>query len=144
MDWSKEKLKDSKRFDKILAECLARTEKVYDGLHDKQDICDHLFISKSIGTVVATAFAKEKGLKVKQICFTPLEYIDDYIEDGNGIIFYGDGDPYADPDQVAAICKKRKLEAHCFANANHSLETGDVVNDIENIQKVMKRVDEVI
>ncbi|MBQ5361691.1 MAG: alpha/beta hydrolase, partial [Lachnospiraceae bacterium] len=38
-----------------------------------EDYEEILFISKSIGTAVAAAFGKEKGLKVRHVFFTPLK-----------------------------------------------------------------------
>ena len=141
--WSKEDLKNHKRLMEILSECLDRTEKALAGI-DIVSAESLLFISKSIGTVIATAYAQKKDLRARQICFTPLEYISNFAEEGNGIIFYGTADPLIDPDAVDRICKNKKLEAHRFDDANHSLETKDVMANIDILKQVLQRVDEYV
>ena len=141
ISWSKEKLKDHNFLLKTLEDCIQRTEKALsEQAADKAD--EVIFISKSIGTVVATAYAKKMGLNVRQICFTPLEFIQNFIEEENGLIFYGSGDPYANPEAIAKICKDKKLEAYCIKDANHSLETGNVALDLTNLQSVMQKVED--
>ena len=58
-----------------------------------QDICweeyeDILFVSKSIGTVISSAFARWHQLSAKNILFTPLQQTF-LFADGNGIVFHG-------------------------------------------------------
>ena len=57
IEWSKEKLKDHEFLQKTLEKCLRITEKA---LEDAGDLSEDevVFISKSIGTVVATAYEK--------------------------------------------------------------------------------------
>jgi len=141
IDWSKEKLKDEAFLMETLEMCLKRTEAALSEIKT-EDYEDILFISKSIGTVVATAYADKVNINVSQICFTPLEFIELYVKEGNALVFYGDSDPYADPGSIARICSEKKLEAYHIANANHSLETKDVKKDIENIAFVMSKVEE--
>ena len=119
--------------------CLDKTDEKLKSI-DLEKTDRVLFISKSIGTVVATAYADRHGIEAKQICFTPLEFIDRFIKDGNGLIFYGSADPYADVNMISDICRNKKLTAYCIEDANHSLETGDVLKDIDNLLSVMKKV----
>ena len=123
-----------------LAKCLSRTEKALSGI-SLPDAGQILFISKSIGTVAATAFAKQHSVPARQLLFTPLADINRYVEDGNGLVFYGSGDSFADPDVIADICAARHLEAHCIEGANHSLETGHVASGLKNLRRVMDRVE---
>ena len=139
IDWSKEKLKDKEFLLKTLEYCLDKTGEKLKSI-DIENAGRVLFISKSIGTVVATAYADRHGIEAKQICFTPLEFIDRFIKDGNGLIFYGSADPYADVNMISDICMNKKLTSYCIEDANHSLETGDVLKDIDNLLSVMKKV----
>ena len=132
IDWSKEKLKDKECLLKTLEYCLDKTDEKLKSI-DIENADRVLFISKSIGTVVATAYADRHGIEAKQICFTPLEFIDRFIKDGNGLIFYGSADPYADVNMISDICRNKKLTAYCIEDANHSLETGDYLYFIYNI-----------
>lgn len=141
IEWSKEKLKDKEFLLQTLEFCINRTEEALREV-DLSDCESVMFISKSIGTVVATAYADRQRINAKQILFTPLEFIDRFVREENGLVFYGSADPYADPDRIADICKNKKLTSHCIASANHSLETGDIKKDIENLSFVIKRVEE--
>ena len=139
LKWSKEKLKDRAFLDETMKTCLKMTENSLEELGDLSED-EVVFISKSIGTVVATAYAKKKNLKVRQICFSPLELISDYVEDKNAELFSGDADPYADFDSVEKIAKDRQLNMHRINGGNHSLETGDVDKDIDNLRAMMQSI----
>ena len=143
LDWSKEKLKDSDFLRETMEKCMLITE---DALSQIADLSDSqvVFISKSIGTVVATAYAKRKGISPVQICFSPLEMIGAYVPEGGAVLFCGDADPYADYKTVEQIATDKKLEIRRIAGGNHSLETGDVATDIDNLQKMMQRVSELL
>ena len=143
IDWSKEKLKDKQFLLNTLEYCLDKTGKKLECV-DLEKADNVLFISKSIGTVVATAYADRHGINARQICFTPLEFIDRFVKEGNGLIFYGSADPYADPKMISDICRNKKLTANCIEDANHSLETGDVIKDMENLISVMRKVENFI
>lgn len=143
LEWSKEKLTDQSFLSQALEKCLHMTEEAFKDLGDISGD-DVVFISKSIGTVVATAYARKKSLNVKQICFSPLEMIDAYIGEGGGILFCGDADPYADIVPIEKIAKDKRLEIHKIHGGNHSLETNNILTDIDNMKDIMKRVAEVI
>lgn len=104
---------------------------------------DILFISKSIGTVVASAYAKKHGLKVKHILYTPVAATFSF-EPKNGVVFHGTADPMADTDMVKQACQERRLPLHIIENGNHSLETGDVLQDLEILKTVMEKTEEYI
>ena len=137
--WSKEALKDPVRMEEILNVCIGRAEAACEA---KQITADDtlLFLSKSIGTVVAAAYAKKHGLPAKQIFFTPLPDMERFVEAGNGLVFYGSADPYALPETIARLCCENQLEAYCIDNANHSLETGRVLQDIAALERIMQKV----
>ena len=139
LDWSKDKLKDQTFLVETLDKCMHITEK---SLEDAGNLSDDrlVFISKSIGTVVATAYAKKMSLNAKQICFSPLELIGDFVTDEGALLFCGDDDPYADFASVEKIAKEKKLKMHRVSGGNHSLETGDIYTDIDNLKSMMLRV----
>ena len=138
--WSKEQLKDPDFLMDMLTLCMNRTDKALRGI-SLQDTSRILFISKSIGTVAATAYADRHGIPARQILFTPLADIGRYVKDGNGLVFYGNADPFANPDEIAKLCETHRLEAHCIERANHSLETGRVSEDLANLRNIMERVE---
>ncbi|MCR4585645.1 MAG: alpha/beta hydrolase [Lachnospiraceae bacterium] len=106
-----------------------------------------LFISKSVGTVIAAAYAKL--LQDKKICdasgirhvlYTPLEYTFKY-DPANAAAFLGTADPWCVPEEVIRIAKERNVPIHVYEAANHSLETGSVTADIEILKDVMEKTE---
>ena len=104
----------------------------------KEKLKDKEFLLKTLEYCLDKTDEKLKS--IEQICFTPLEFIDSFIKDSNGLIFYGSADPYADVNMISDICSNKKLTSYCIEDANHSLETGDVLKDIDNLLSVMKKV----
>lgn len=102
----------------------------YDGL---------LFISKSIGTAVASAFAQKHGLRPYHIYFTPVKETFRFAE-GTGVVFHGTGDPWIETKTVKKECQDKGLQLFITESANHSLETGDVLQDLKNLECVMEEV----
>ena len=100
-----------------------------------------LFIGKSIGTVICTAYAHRHGLLCRQILFTPVESTFRFASP-NAIAFHGTADPWADTKAIEKACKKTGIPLYETENANHSLKTGDVDKDIKEIRKIMKIVRE--
>ncbi len=96
-----------------------------------------LFISKSIGTAVAAAFQKAHGITAKNIYFTPVAESFDFMAPKSGIVFHGTLDPWADTDTIRTVCRELDLPAYITEGANHSMETGDVGRDIEELGKIM-------
>ncbi|MBR0090318.1 MAG: alpha/beta hydrolase [Lachnospiraceae bacterium] len=99
-----------------------------------------LFISKSIGTAVACAYASEIGRPVRHILFTPLEETA-FQGVRDALVFHGTADHYARTEVLRRHCEENRLQPVIFEDANHSLETGDVRRDIVTLSEVMKRVD---
>ena len=100
---------------------------------------DILFVSKSVGTVVAGAYAARHRIPCRHVLFTPVEAA---FSSGvkNAIVFHGTSDPWADSDAVRNACRDAGLPLYITENANHSLETGDVETDIETVRKTMRIV----
>lgn len=113
-----------------------------------KDICweeyeDILFVSKSIGTVISSAFARQHQLRVKNILFTPLKQTF-LFADENGIVFHGTSDPWAVTADIIEGCEKLNLPIFLTEKGNHSLETGDVLEDLKNLEEIIGQVDEFI
>lgn len=99
-----------------------------------------LFLSKSIGTVVSTAYAQKHQLSVKNILFTPLPGTFRHVR-GHCIAFHGTADPWIETSLVIEKCKELEIPLFLTPEANHSLECGDVKKDLEILRKVMKEVE---
>ena len=98
-----------------------------------------LFVSKSIGTVAAVAYAARHGLDCRHILFTPLEITFRYPV-RQGIAFHGTADPWAETQRIQSLCEGSATPLYITENANHSLETGDVLRNIQILETVMGQV----
>ena len=83
-----------------------------------------LFISKSI---------------VKSILFTPLAETFSFPLAGS-IAFHGTADPWAETNSIRELAAQKDVPLFLTQNANHSLETGDVLTDIFILKTTMERV----
>lgn len=98
---------------------------------------DLLFVSKSVGTAVAAAYAGKHGLKTRNLYFTPVEASFRFMEQP-GIVFTGTKDPWVGFDVVKQGCEKGGFPLYVTEDGNHSLETGNVDRDLENLRKIMQ------
>lgn len=98
---------------------------------------DILFLSKSVGTAVASAYAGKHGLNTRNIYYTPVEASFQFMK-RPGIAFTGTEDSWVDWHVVQDGCGKGGFPLHIIRGADHSLETGNVAEDLENLQDIMK------
>ncbi|MCR5035021.1 MAG: alpha/beta hydrolase [Clostridia bacterium] len=109
---------------------------------------DVVFVGKSIGTVVALRFAQSHGVDAQFVLLTPLERTFESVSStktvalqGNrAVAFHGTADPWARTDRIITACKSKSIPLYLTDDANHSLETGDVGKDIENLQRVLDQI----
>lgn len=141
--WSKEELKDPVFLNNTLERCLEITDTSFKDMDDLSGY-ELYFISKSIGTVVATAYAKKHALKAGQICFSPLTAIESYVTDKDTMLFYGDNDPMADHEIIEKIMDEKGLKGMRINGGNHSLETGDIGRDIDNLKDMMECIEKIM
>ena len=107
------------------------------------DYNDIVFIGKSIGTVVALAIAKQFDLNVRSVLYTPLVETFDLLPTdapNRAIAFHGTHDPWAKTPEIIDACLPRGIPLHIVENANHSLETGDLDNDLQILEETMEQV----
>lgn len=97
-----------------------------------------LFISKSVGTAVAAAYAGRQNLTTHNVFYTPVEASFEFMNQ-NGIVFTGTKDPWVELAIVEGECQKRSLPLFIIQDGNHSLETGDAMYDLKNMNKVMEQ-----
>lgn len=102
-----------------------------------------LFIGKSIGSAVASAFASKNSLEIQYICYTPIQETFQFVG-SSGIVFHGTKDQWIQTDLVREECRRRKLPLYITEGANHSLETGDVQKDLGNLELIMRKTEEYI
>lgn len=100
---------------------------------------DLLFISKSIGTVIAAAWQRENNMIGKNIYFTPVDQSFEMIMPESGIVFHGTNDGWANTIRVRKACEQMNLPLHEIALADHSLETLNSTSDLLNLTNIFTK-----
>lgn len=128
---------DSEKMRKVFTEMYDQAESQLQGT-DFAPYEDIVFISKSIGTVVAAAYARQHGIHCRHIFYTPLEETFAFSPE-KGIAFTGTADPWVHTDILRGACKKAAIPLQVVQDGNHSLETGHVLTDTASLQSVMEK-----
>lgn len=101
-----------------------------------------LFVSKSIGTVIASSYAEKYGLiGVKHVLYTPLAETFLFAPD-QGIAFIGTADPWSSTEKIIQLARKKRLPLYVYDDCNHSLECGDTERNIDILRDVMEKTKE--
>lgn len=103
-----------------------------------------VFIGKSIGSAFAARYNMTYEIDADMIVYTPIEQTFAYINNCEGLVFHGDADPLCDTDMCVQLCEELSLTYAVVPNANHSLETGNVDRDINNLLRIMYTVDKLL
>ena len=103
---------------------------------------DVLFVGKSLGTVAALQYAREFAVSARFVLLTPIEQTFCVAFSSDAIVFHGTADPWERTERITSACTDRKIPLYVVADANHSLETGDVQKDIDNLQQVIAQIQE--
>ncbi|WP_379146444.1 hypothetical protein [Paenibacillus sp. sgz500992] len=87
-----------------------------------------LFISKSMGTVIAGRVAAEMGVqqKTSHLYLTPLVDSIPWIKQSRGSMIYGGSDPLFNEQHSAEITGLQNIRVYRIDDANHALEVGSV------------------
>ncbi len=103
---------------------------------------DVLFISKSIGTIIAASYAQMYGLKrAAHILYTPLAQTYLFAPD-NAVAFIGTADPWSDTDEIIRLSDANHIPIAVYEGCNHSLECADTLRNMENLKDIMQRTRE--
>ena len=101
-----------------------------------------IFISKSIGTVIACEAEKQLALtgKVRHFLLTPIPASIHYLKQADGIFFSGTADPYIPEKTIRQAARLYPSKTGgIFEGCNHSLERrGDIMGNLNNLQKVIE------
>jgi hypothetical protein len=87
-----------------------------------------LFVSKSMGTVIAgkVASASGNGQQIPHLFLTPTADSIPYIKQSRGSVIYGGSDPLFSEQHSAEIRGLQQVRVYRIDDANHSLEVGSV------------------
>ena len=98
-----------------------------------------LLIGKSIGTIAAAKYAKDHALNAKQIWYTPLEATFQFAPADSCIAFIGTADPWSDVSNIETLASSANIPLAVYEGCNHSLESKDVLRNIEILRDVMQK-----
>lgn len=137
---------DRKRMEESFEIAMWKAAEILSGT-DLTSYDDILFIGKSIGTIVAAKIASGSPAsdRIRLVLYTPLE--DTFaFSFGEAIAFTGADDPWVgkEKSRIPGICKERGIPCHLFAEANHSLESGDLFRDLDALCRIMKETEKFI
>lgn len=98
---------------------------------------DILFISKGIGTIIATSYAKKYGLDgVRHILYTPLAQTYSFATN-KSLAFIGTADPWSDKQEILDLSSEHYVQYFIYTECNHSLECGDAIKNVDILKDVM-------
>ena len=100
---------------------------------------DIVFIGKSIGTIAAAQLAAESSVsdRIRLVLYTPLKDTFSFSF-GDAVVFTGSADQWVhDQDEIPQACREKGIPCHIIPKGNHSLESGDVQQDLENMRMIM-------
>ena len=103
-----------------------------------------VFVGKSIGTTIMARYALENKLDMDMIIFTPIPETFEYLGNCEGLLFHGSADPLCDTDMCVQLCEEMSITYAIIPDANHSLETGEVETDIQNLTSIMTTIKGII
>ncbi len=137
-DFPPKVLGDREKLRQSMDIALAQTEERLSGM-EWTDWDEVLFISKSIGTAAAAAYADTHRIPCRHVLFTPVEETFDHPL-SDAVAFHGTADPWADTQRIRRLCEKAGIPLMITEGANHSLETADVLRNIRILETVMRQV----
>lgn len=100
---------------------------------------DVLFVSKSIGTIIAASYAKKQELTdAKQVLYTPLAQTFSFAP-VKAAAFIGTADPWSNTDDIIRLAEVNHIPLTVYEGCNHSLECGNSLKNIEILMDVMQK-----
>lgn len=97
-----------------------------------------VFVSKSIGTIVAGEVHGKLEIPIKHLFLTPIKDTIHYINKFNGLVVYGTKDEMFNKEHANQINIDNVREVIEIPNANHGLETNNVEESIEILSKLVR------
>lgn len=97
-----------------------------------------IFLSKSLGTVVAGLLAEKLGMDVKHVFLTPISRTIPYTSENNSLVVTGSEDPVFTEKERSQIASARLL---VIDGANHGLETLDPMKTLKMLEQVLREID---
>ncbi|SMF82687.1 hypothetical protein SAMN05661091_2221 [Paenibacillus uliginis N3/975] len=107
--------------------------------HIKDQYKQIIFVSKSLGTVVAgiAAEAVDASSPIVQLFLTPLDSTVSYIQNTVNSVIYGTADDLFSDKSVKALEGLQNSEVHAVNRGSHSLEVGNARDNIKVMADVI-------
>jgi len=111
---------------------------------------DILFVSKSIGTVVASMTQASLQVQVRNLYFTPLEPTLPYLAEKRlnkpeqNLVIAGTRDRFLEAETLKRVCGRENIKLRQFQGLGHSMETEEIVETIEIMKQIMEEVQKFI
>lgn len=102
-----------------------------------------VFIGKSIGTVAMQMYRRKFNVNAVSVLLTPVEYTFENT-DKSCTAFHGTADPIADTAIITQFCSEQNIQLYKYENANHSIETKDVITNLEYLRDVINKVEKLL
>lgn len=101
-----------------------------------------IFLSKSIGTVMAGIAEQELKLKnVYHIFLTPLPQTLPFFKEGKCKVIAGTKDKYLAAEELQSYCEEHGISYRQFEGVGHSMEdTQDVLRSLEIMKEIVKEL----
>lgn len=105
---------------------------------DWQQYEEILFVSKSIGTIVASAYAQRHGIRCRNVYYTPLARTFDFAPQP-GIVFHATNDSWVKTQVIEEKCREYNLPLYIVNSGDHSLEVSDdTLGNLHTLLHVME------
>ncbi|TVX96327.1 alpha/beta hydrolase [Cohnella terricola] len=117
---------------RVIDECSESIQRIVDRYDEV------VFISKSLGTVVAGEVHCKLQRPIRHLFLTPLIETIPFINRSCGIVIYGSNDPFFKPEDAGRIDLSGDIRRIEIPNADHAFETGDVQENIAILQRLAK------
>ncbi len=107
-----------------------------------------LFVSKSIGTVLAAMAQERCKRRVRNLFLTPLEQTLTYLEkcenvqEKDTLVVAGTKDSFLEAEKLTEVCLAKNLYLFQVEGVGHSIESDDVGDSLEIMKDVMEIVQE--
>lgn len=103
-----------------------------------------ILIGKSIGSAVASYlyndFSVDNKKKTQLILLTPLEETLEGVLPESCLVIHGNRDPWAKTERIQRLCKRKGANLQIIDKGNHSLETGNIEQDMQNHFQIVHRI----
>lgn len=100
-----------------------------------------VFISKSMGTIIAGWLEEKLGINIRHVYLTPLEATLQYIKANKNIsiVISGTADSFLEADKLAEHCEQEKIRLKLMEGADHSFSIpGDVYASIDILKRIVE------